>query len=235
MGIIKTLEKNKLLQFTKEYFTIILAVPYLIGGFRQLFKLFLISYDLFIFFSFSQLLIDGIITTIKILFLIVFLLQYKTILEKYATGETAKISLRTYNIILAVLIISYIIAIFLLNLTNTFTTDRNFSRFFAYSILILLSINQLITLKDTVYKYFPYMGIILFSTFLPIPITFDNRIENIELLTEKIKKQHKNVTLSYYNDQYLFFETERMKKNNKIIVVKMDDIFNDGITDKAIK
>lgn len=80
MKLFNEIETNKYLNIVKNYLSLIIIIPYLLGGIKQLINLSIISTDLLDFFSINQVLIDGIFITIKLLlFLILILLLKKSI------------------------------------------------------------------------------------------------------------------------------------------------------------
>lgn len=54
----------------------------------------------------------------------------------------------------------------------------------------------------------------------------NKEILNIRLMSEKVKEKYPLSHILYYNDQYLFYSTDGNKKNENVLVVKMEEIFN---------
>lgn len=225
MNFFQKLKANHALDFLKDYFSLIIFVPYLVGGFRQLFKLTIISYELYPFFSFSQVVIDGIINTFKLFVMLTSALLYSYYIEE--KFETNKNKLRIINILLFVLIIIVFSFGFIIQPLGYEIYDINILRFLVYFISTIIASHYIFLLKNKSYDYAPYVGLVLFIIVLPLPITLPNKIDNIEILTKKLTKEYPSIKLKYYNDQYLFFETKKDVFGSNILVRKMDEIFED--------
>ena len=189
MSIIEKIKYGGILDFVKEYFTLMLAIPYFIGGFRQLFRLFIISSDSIIFFSFSQLLIDGIITTIKIIISFLFIFNYKNIVEKHSTYEGGKLNIKKLNVYLSLLILLVTILYVLLRISNVQFHFGNLFKFLLFTLMILISVNFLIILRDSELKYHPFTGVIILLIFLPMPFSFPTDIQNINKINQQLREK----------------------------------------------
>ncbi|MDR6919400.1 hypothetical protein [Chryseobacterium sp. 2987] len=228
MNLIDNLKSNAFIEFAKEHSTLIIAIPYIIGGLRQLFRLLSISFDLIIFFSFTQLLIDGIITILKMVVLLSYVQLYKSFLDKKTNSGELK-ALKQYSIILGCLFAGVVGTVIYF---KTVVGNLPYAPVFQFSVfllLILLSINLVISLKDSPYKGAGYSMIFVFLVFIPMPVSSTNHIDNIDTLSNSLKTEYKDAKIVYYNDQYLFYKINPKDSADKILVVKIDKLFDDVI------
>ncbi|KYH07145.1 hypothetical protein A1704_00245 [Chryseobacterium cucumeris] len=222
MSIVLKLKESITLEFIKEHLSVIVAVPYIIGGMIQFFALTEISMDLLKFFSLSQLLIDGILLLAKfsLLYFLVQILSviYRDILFEYKTFSNL------YFFILSLLTIGMVARLGYLRLTDPF----NESLFYVMNLclfgFIIIFAGIFIYLQKL---YSKIIGITFFAIVLNIIPGKRSNIENFDVITKELKSKYKNVELSYYNDQFLFYETNIGKDDNKIIIKKIDEIFED--------
>lgn len=206
-----------------EHGTFLVAIPYIIGGLWQFFQLTDISMDLIKFFSLTQLLIDGLLIMAQCICLYIFTYYISIIIS--AVKESSE---RVYAL-LGVLILFICVGSGLTMAYQIATTGedqiiqwsmRSFLLFFIILFSFVMS-NKISIVTQIIF---------IFITYSLITKVFkgENKIENITHLTSKLKINHPSLELSYYNDQFLFFETNRGKEDNKIIIKKMDDIFEDS-------
>ncbi|WP_375182084.1 hypothetical protein, partial [Chryseobacterium sp.] len=73
--------KSKAFEFVSNNLSLLLGIPTLIGGIKQLYELTNLSPLLYKFFSFSQLIIDGFIILIQIVLLYFFYILYEVFVE----------------------------------------------------------------------------------------------------------------------------------------------------------
>jgi len=222
MSIILRLKNSVTLEFIKEYFSIIVAIPYIIGGIIQFFALTEISMTLVKFFSLSQLLIDGILILVKICGTYFFVkccsIFFKDFIDDNGNWTTF------FYILLLLVTLSLGIYFCYLRIFDPFNTlIFDLMVYFVMGCLMLFS-SLFYLIKSISIKL---IVVIFFSVLMNIIPSKVSKIENFNTITNELKTKHKNVKLSYFNDQYLFFETDRGKDNNKIIIRKMDDIFDE--------
>lgn len=206
-----------------ERFTLILAIPYFIGGLLQFIELSNISLDLIKFFSISQLLVDGLVISAQLLVLFVILYYIGLIFNKINNDKL-------YAIIGIITFIFFIGTGFMT--AYSINTDKPIEEINYYIIGFLTSTCILLSFlieKDKL--KIGHFFVLFFIYYLASKVfTTENKIQNINILTKKLKIEYPNITLRYYNDQFLFYESDT--KDKEIIIRKMDDIFEDNKADK---
>jgi len=222
MNFLKELKQSSTLEFIKEYFSVIIAIPYIAGGILQFFALTEISMDLLKFFSLSQLLIDGILILAKIstLYLAVRILSifYRDFLFK---SEVLSNIFFIIVSIITILVVSRFVYLKLFEPTNQYIFYL--MNGFVIGLIIIFS-GVFVYLKSF---YFKVGAVMFFVVLLNTIQGVEPKINNFTNLSNKLRKEYKNVKLSYYNDQYLFYETNVGQEDNKIIIKKIDDIFEE--------
>lgn len=224
MNIIEKINANQWVIFFRENLSLIIAIPYIIGGAKQILILAGISVDLLKFFSLSQLFIDGIVTFVFLSFVVICMEIYKALIKLFTQHEEhpEKKFLKKFNIFIFVCLVIYGIILFSVRDFNDKEFNRLLARLFLFGIA-LLAIQLTIFVKDKTYKVYLYVVSIIYVT--GVVFSDSNKIENFEKITTKVKMKNKNSKLSYFNDQYLFYETNPKSDNNKIIIFKIDDLF----------
>lgn len=222
-----TLLANSLLTFLKEYFTIMLFLPTLLGGLRQLYQLVSLSPSLIQFFSISQLLIDGILILIRIPLFLIGILSYNFY---QAIKEDKKQRIKFWGIMLFAFI-GFLAYIYRINLQGNY----------------YLLIKDFIVLGTNVFFIFLYKFIgnvkanlkifgLMISALL-FSIIFDmsdkqydyTTIENISLLNDKVNIRYPKAEFRYYNDRFIIFENP---VNKKFIIKEFGDLFNNDDLEK---
>ena len=218
MKLFNEIETNKYLNIVKNYLSLIIIIPYLLGGIKQLINLSIISTDLLDFFSINQVLIDGIFITIKLLlFLILILLLKKSIKIR---------EIINFGIIgLLILMIFALIASHFFNFIRDENEFYNLLLLLVYYGFIILSINIIIK-KNSLEFYMYILSIILIIWFTPN--NKDDIVNNNEVL-EMVLKKYPKASFQYSNDKYLIFKTNSNFKNNKFLVLKNEELFEQKI------
>lgn len=210
---------NSAMTFLKEYFTIILFLPTLLGGLRQLYQLVSLSPSLIQFFSISQLLIDGILILIRVpLFLIGILLFgfYKAIKDN--KRERIKFWIAVISGFIGFSAYCYRIGV-----------EENFYQLVKNFITLAINISFIFLYKfmGSAKNEIKAIGLIISAIILSImyDITdkqFDSTIENISLLKKEVQSKYPNAEFKYYNDKFVIFENPL---NKRYIVKDFGDLF----------
>lgn len=211
MNKLSSLRENEILSFIKDYFSILVIFPYFIGGLKQYYELSLMSTDLTKFFSWTQLLLDGIVTMVKLILVFFFVTAYKEIVKDK--------KLKLFNIIL---IIALIVIFTTTNYLNVILKkDMNFLNYILYLILFLLAGNFM-TIFNKKLVVFPLYFVLIGFAVITVPgRALSNDIVNLKIAHNLIVKRYPKATFVYFNDQYLFFRIQE----EGYIVQKIDDIF----------
>ena len=218
MKLFEEIEANKFLNFIKNYLSLIILVPYLLGGIKQLINLSILSTELLDFFSIGQVLIDGIFITIKLLGYFILLILMKK-------------SIKFLELINFGIIFLLILMIFILIVSYFYDIVRNENEFYnlifllIYYGLIILTFN--IIIKSNFLKFYMYaFSLILIIWFSPSKK--DDIVNNNEIL-KLVYKKYPNATFQYSNDKFLIFNTNSNLNNNKFLILKNEELFNEKI------
>ncbi|MCT4327738.1 hypothetical protein [Chryseobacterium indologenes] len=215
----ETILANSLMTFLKEYFTIILFIPTLLGGLRQLYQLVSISPSLIQFFSISQLLIDGILIIIRVpLFLIGILLYgfYRVIKED--KRERIKFWIAVISGFIGFSAYCYKIGVE----ENYYQLVKNFITF-ATNISFIFLYKFMGSAKNKIKAFGLIISAIILSIMYDITDKqFDNTIENISLLKKEVQIKYPNAEFKYYNDKFVIFENPL---NKRYIIKEFGDLF----------
>lgn len=212
---------NSVMTFLKEYFTIILFLPTLLGGLRQLYQLVSLSPSLIQFFSISQLLIDGILILIRVpIFLIGVLL--------FGFYRAVKDNKRERIKFLIAVIIGFIgFSAYCYRIG----VEENFYQLVKNFITLVINISFIFFYKfmGSAKNEIKAIGLIISAIILSImyDITdkqFDNTIENISLLKKEVQSKYPNAEFKYYNDKFVIFENSL---NKSYIIKDFEDLFVD--------
>ncbi|WP_330744923.1 hypothetical protein [Chryseobacterium sp. CP-77] len=222
---------NSILTFLKEYFAIIIFVPTLLGGLGQLYQLVSLSPSLIEYFSISQLLIDGILILIRSPLYLIGILSYGFYLAiKNDKRQHIKFWITLFFAFMALA----------LNIYRDFV-DENYYKLFKSFMLLGINIFFIFLYKNmgnakTSLKIFGLViTAVLFSILLNIlDRQFDyNSIENISLLTDKVKAQYPKAEFRYYNDKFVIFENTT---NQRYIIKEFGDLFKENdLKDSSIE
>lgn len=239
---------KKGLEFFKEYQSVIVLIPTLLGGFWQLMALSHISISYIRFFSISQLIADGIL----ILFILTLVyLSYKLLKflswvinsglnDKSISKRQIFFKFSVVILIGVAPIIWYIIDIIK---TGSISSLFIFESIFFGIFIILLCFHLLVKFEiiDRILEKKLLMVIIIsivgiFSLAYFIPATFStfntsfsipNNLKNIELVNKHLKTKYPNsgtVSIKYFNDKYIFVEINQNNKS-EIEIVSFDKLF----------
>ncbi len=219
MKILDFFSKDEVKTIT-DNFTLIIAIPYIIGGLSQFMQLTDISMDLIKFFSLTQLLIDGLLILAKctaLYFITYFISVYISSIKNSSEKNYVIFGIS----ILALCFASGCIMAYNIFIHGDFIIIKWSMRLFLLFFILLFSF--------VISNKFSVIGKIIFilitTSLLTEVFKGDNKIQNISILTKNLKKTYPEVELSYYNDQFLFYETSRDKENNRIIIKKIDELF----------
>lgn len=218
MKLFEEIEANKFLNIIKNYLSLIILVPYLLGGIKQLINLSILSTELLDFFSIGQVLIDGIFITIKLLGYFILLILMKK-------------SIKFLELINFGIIFLLILMIFILIVSYFYDIVRNENEFYnlifllIYYGLIILTFN--IIIKSNFLKFYMYaFSLILIIWFSP---SKKYEIVNNNEILKLVYKKYPNATFQYSNDKFLIFNTNSNLNNNKFLILKNEELFNEKI------
>lgn len=219
MKILDFFSKDEVKTIT-DNFTLIIAIPYVIGGLSQFMQLTDISIDLVKFFSLTQLLIDGLLILAKCATLYFITYSISGYISAIKNRSEKKYAIFGISI-LALCFASGCVMAYNIFTHGDFIIVKWSMRLFLFFFILLFSfVNS---------NKFSVIGTIIFilitTSLLTKVFKDDNKIQNISVLTNNLKKTYPEVELSYYNDQFLFYETSRDKENNRIIIKKIDELF----------
>lgn len=241
--------------FLKEYLSIIIVVPAFIGGLWQAIELMSISVPYIRFFSISQIVPDGILI---LLFMFCALLPFFfSMVMRYFFEPQKEINKRKklkygVHILLTFLVLS--ITYYLLNLRETNTVKS----VLAETTIITCIIYGVYDFQNREYNSSDFFGKAMYKL-LNIPIfilyivvgyyfcnqihktfTITNNLENIKNIKEGIAHKFPNTKqeIIYFNDKYIFIKIiEKLEKDKtgkilkhtkeKVYITKIESLFND--------
>lgn len=220
----------KLVEIARENLAIIIVIPTLLGGIWQVSQLILISPIFLRFFSISQLVSDGILVGFVILLciLIPYLLasSIANLFIKY--DEKTKLTIATiFGVIyVVILFLDYgenhkIFRIMLLaygyfqNYLFTFSREyrTKFGKLEKTLITILISVGIFSSFVDVI----NLMSEISKSS---------KNIENLKFVEQEIQKQNPCARIEYFNDKYIFIETDS-SSSSKTYIIKKFEVFTE--------
>ncbi|KUJ60989.1 hypothetical protein AR687_14780 [Flavobacteriaceae bacterium CRH] len=227
----------------KENLTMFAVIPTVLGGIWQMTKLLSLSTNLMRFFSITQLISDGILVLIIIIFPIllfsIFFISPKNNIKNSEETLFNKDYLFGYFPIILNLIFMVLILTIWLKLYQYITIDTLGVLISVIpSIAIVVAflyfiIEKYITKDKIILQLFLVLCTIIYT--LTTLIAFNNisknltGIINFEKLINKIEKDHcysKKPEILYFNDKYIFIELEN--KNKKSILIKtIDSLFEE--------
>lgn len=208
-----------------ERFALILAIPYFIGGLIQFIELSNISINLIKFFSISQLLVEGLFVSAQLLVLFVILYYIGLALNKINNNKI-------YVLIGIIFFISFWGSGFMMYYSINSSKPAEVINYYVIGFLVSNCLLLSLIMEKNLLKI-GHFFILFFVYYLASKaFTTDNKIQNISVLTNKLKLEYPNITLRYYNDQYLFYEKDFKNQNSEIIIRKMDDIFEEKKSDE---
>lgn len=235
---IEKIDNNQTFKFIKENFSLLIFIPSLLGGIRQFLSLFYYSPTLIQYFSFSQIIIDGIDVLLQLLYvLIINLVVFKIIQRK-------ENYIYYLQIFLSILVCVSAIIYYCLFYSNDNIKHYNIVNHKEYLFKILLltvialsvanNINGVKSSKSKKLNIAFYLISILGILYLFLAALFVTPFQyNVENLTEKIneikREKTKKAKLIYYNDSYLIFilNPEESSENKKFYIKKFEDIFSE--------
>ena len=227
----------ELKKIIKENISFILLLPTLLGGLTQMIELLKISPSLIRFFSISQLISDGIF--ILFYFLIIVFLPYllTKIFFDYKLSKRNQQEIFKYRIPYAIFLI--IFATLCIKFEDFY--NRKLSYLFIVHCLLFFVVSfgvhlifklthfrkktsiSIIDEKVFISLYLIVAGIVL-SIVMFQKVSYETPIDNFEIVKSKYKNEGK-VDILYFNDKYIFLETECNKMTKKIHIEEINSIF----------
>lgn len=219
---------NNFLEVFRENFSIIIAIPTILGGLWQVISLVLISPIFLRFFSLSQLISDGIFVALLIIVAIgipyIVALSTSTLFIK--SSSKVKLILSGFSILLLMvstyldlhekkfnifILMFYSYSMFQFYLFN-FTVNyraENFSKFDKF-IMIFIILSGI------------YISIVsIFNVGSEFSRSYKN-IENIKYIELKTHKKYPCARVEYFNDKYIFIEKDSVSSSKSFIIEKFD-------------
>ncbi len=239
IALLEKIENNKLFKFVKDNFSLIIFIPSLLGGLKQLTFLLTYSPSLIQYFSFSQIAIDG----LEIIIQCIIVLLIVSFIYALTVGKVNRILL--YSIISVILLVLYIwYSIYTDNFYKIVpydltTLDTYLSKFFSLFFLsialgIFLASRGIKAENEKRFSIFKKIYLTISIVFLFYFIIsykpFQYNVENVSNVTDKVKKENsKDAELIYYNDSYLIFILNPKEDFNhrKFYVQKFETLFED--------
>lgn len=221
--LIDEIKNDGIISFLKDYLSIIIFIPTVLGGLKQFVIIssispFLISKC----FSVTQLIIDGVLTILSIPMLLLGIFNYISITEISKKGGVL------FLLTLASLCILFL-SLFYFN-NNTY----NFFQVLSYTIgnilVLLCFIYQKKDLRTRKLKiiYLLFLATI-FSIFIDRILSVlenENGIVNFSNIKKELGKQYDNITYLYTNDKYMIYRvTPKNNDKTSYIILEFQDLF----------
>ncbi|WP_431609351.1 hypothetical protein [Chryseobacterium sp. 'Rf worker isolate 10'] len=215
--------ENRIIKYLSENLSLIIIIPALLGGIRQFLLLSILSPSLLIYFSTSQVLLDGISILFQLSIMLFTVFYFNKFVERYKSH-----SLKILFGIGSLLIICYIFLKNYYNFSAISYSDIVLKTFFlilatmfCIYIIKLMSVSAL----PMAFGLFLTIVVVIFLTYSKplnvFNITHDNKIQSL-------KKQFPNIKLEYVNDTYLIYNlnSKENDKNKKIYFIqKHENLF----------
>ncbi|QWT87304.1 hypothetical protein KBP46_05450 [Chryseobacterium sp. PCH239] len=215
--------ENRIIKYLSENLSLIIIIPALLGGIRQFLLLSILSPSLLIYFSTSQVLLDGISILFQLSIMLFTVFYFNKFVDKYKSHP-----LKILFGIGSLLIICYL---FLRNYYN-FSAISYSDIFLKTVFLILATMFCIYIIKLMSASALPMafgllltIVVVIFLTYSKplnvFNITHDNKIQSL-------KKQFPNIKLEYVNDTYLIYNlnSKENDKNKKIYFIqKHENLF----------
>jgi hypothetical protein len=244
--------KKSKLELIKDNLNVILLVPTVMGGLWQLFELFLIDPSFVRFFSFSQVVPDGII--MLFIFTMIYGMYYFLFsMYKNETQEMKEKHKKEKGFIIFILVVYTAIFISLITLPIFGKQFRTFELFLS-TVAILAIMFSILTLNESsekfkeftnkIYKSFIFViGILIGGTLLIVyGLIFFHQtyflpfnLKNVENIKCYLNKKSDEFEIRYFNDKYIFVElkdsikrTEEELRTNppKIEIINFEELLN---------
>ncbi|UKB78322.1 hypothetical protein [Chryseobacterium sp. MEBOG07] len=219
-----------MLKFLKEYFTIIVFIPTLLGGGVQVYQLVSLSPSLIQFFSFSQLLIDGILILIRSPLYLIGILSYSF----YLAIKDDKRERIKFWITLFFGLAAFSFSVRSIYIEKSYYQIFKYLIFFGANILFIFIYKLIGNAKISLKIMGLVISSILFSMLLNIldkQLDYSS-IENVSLLTEKVKIRYPKAEFRCYNDRFVIFENTA---NKRYVIKEFGDLFKEEIIDNNSK
>lgn len=232
---------TKYFQILKDNLTIIALIPTFLGGIWQLFQLGGISIQMIRFFSLTQLVNDGVLLILFLIFPVSILIlilntDFKSLYDEsdFNLIQYLREKKKSYFFPFCIftILMFFIMVLFTdENIFYSFYFISSFSTIFILiQILLLLLFFQFLRKNILLELYLGVTSLInIILCFIAFYLNFVNTetIENFSFLINDLEKKEcysKAPKIRYYNDKFLFIELE--KKNKKsILIKKIDDLF----------
>ncbi|MEN9909411.1 MAG: hypothetical protein RLZZ540_2560 [Bacteroidota bacterium] len=225
-------KENNYMKLLRENFTLIVAVPTLLGGLWQVSQLVKIAPVFLRFFSLTQLVSDGLFITLLIFISVIipFLMAFK--LSKLMVKHLSVVWVFVLNILAILVVITLLLF------------DFDFEKkYFVYIIVFMAFVfflNILLALNEDLRKIVPtkYDKIFLIvMTYLLIPMALgdicklvnefsksNEKLENLNLYEKSIQEKYPCAKLEYFNDKYVFIQLDSMEINKSYLIKDLSDL-----------
>lgn len=227
MNVLKTIENNNYIKYINENLSLLIAVPTILGGFKQFIILSVMSPSLLTFFSINQLLIDGVVAIIKLSASFFFVYLYRELIIDYCKEKKfyseKKIWLVNYS--LKLFMIFWFFIVITVDISFYVPPLADIMLFIIASLLIFIIVNISIYYNTKASKRLAYFIIALFI--LLSDINEGKSIQNFETITALVRKKYPEAKIKYFNDQFIFYDTRPKYMNSEIVIKKIDDLFEE--------
>lgn len=238
-ALIDKIENNRLFKFIKDNFSLLIFIPSLLGGLKQLLFLLFYSPSLIQYFSFSQIAIDG----LEIIVQGMYLLMITSIIYKITAKSINRIIISNLLSFIFVIIYTWyafdsnkLFEIIPFNLTtlNTYILKLFSLTLFGVIFGNMLGAKSIKNETSNYFKYFKFFLVIvsiIYALYVIISYkTFQYNVKNIIDVTKQVRKEtSKDAELIFYNDTYLIFISNPKDEFNtrKFYVKKFEVLFED--------
>jgi hypothetical protein len=235
---IQKINNNEIFKFIKENFSLLIFIPSLLGGIRQFLSLLYYSPTLIQYFSFSQIIIDGIDVLLQLLYVLTINLVVLKIIQK---KEDYIYYLQAFLALLVLITTIIYFCFFYSNDNiknyNIVNHKENLFKILLLTVIALSVANNISSLKNyrskklsIAFFIISTLGIMYLFLAALFVKPFQYNVENLTEVINEIKhKKTKKAKLIYYNDSYLIFllNPEDSSGNKKFYIKKFEDIFNE--------
>ncbi|WP_313101628.1 hypothetical protein [Epilithonimonas sp.] len=219
---IKLLE-NKIIKYISENLSLLLIIPAIPGGIRQLILISILSPSLLIYFSTTQVLLDGVSILFQLIIVLFTVYFFNKFINKYRS-HPIKILLG-----MSILIVGFIF--YMKQQYNSFAIS-NFDILMkiCFSVLAIMFAQYIIKfLKPSA---LPMAFFSIFAVFAVIFLTYSQPVNVLNISNDNqilvFKKKYPNIQLEYVNDIYLIYNLnskEKDKRKQVFFIQKHENLF----------
>lgn len=215
--------ENKIIKYISENLSLLLIIPGILGGIRQIILLSLLSPSLLIYFSTSQVLLDGISILFQLSIVLFTIYFFNKFINKYRS-HPIKILFG-----MSILILGFVF--FMKTQYNSFAIS-NFDILMKICFSVLATMFSIYIIKLSKPSALPMAFFSIFGIFAIIFLTYSQPVNVFNISNDNqlqlLKKKFPNIKLEYVNDTYLIYNLNSKEENKSkqvFFIQKHENLF----------